>query len=205
MRSTTLAALAASLVVAVASNAAASPEIIRIDWAVTPGQFAPLIPSVPQYGPNVYRHYGKSYVVDPIRLQGGGATLNALAAGETDVSTLSPQALVLGVVNAKLDIKVDRAADIDRGARISQQLLLGPHERGKDDRRPQGKGDCGAGAQFQYRFLAAHGAGARRADGAARLSARRDPVSRLIGGAGISQGGRRGPGPAVERDGGEKS
>ncbi len=106
MRSAKPAALAISLVVAVALNAAAAPEIIRIDWAVTPGQFAPLIPSVPQYGPDVYRHYAKSYVVEPIRLQGGGATLSALAAGETDVSTLSPQTLVLGVVNAKLDIKV---------------------------------------------------------------------------------------------------
>jgi sulfonate transport system substrate-binding protein len=106
MRSTKPAALAASLVLAVALNAAAAPEVIRIDWAVTPGQFAPLIPTVPQYGPNVYRHYGKSYVVDPIRLLGGGASLSALAAGETDVSTLSPQTLVLGVVNAKLDIKV---------------------------------------------------------------------------------------------------
>jgi hypothetical protein len=47
-----------------------------------------------------------SAVIDPIRLLVGGATLSALAAGETDVSTLSPQALVLGVVNAKLDIKV---------------------------------------------------------------------------------------------------
>jgi NitT/TauT family transport system substrate-binding protein len=32
--------------------------------------------------------------------------LTALAAGETDLSTLSPQTLVLGVVNAKLDMRV---------------------------------------------------------------------------------------------------
>ena len=110
MRCRKPAALAASLALAVAvasaAPALAEPQVVRVDWAVTPGQFAPLIPTVPQYGPNVYRHYGKSYVVEPIRLQGGGATLTALAAGETDVSTLSPQTLVLAAVNAKLDIRV---------------------------------------------------------------------------------------------------
>ena len=84
----------------------ADPVKIRADWNITPGQFAPLIPTVPQYAPDVYRHYGKSYVVEPLKMQGGGATLTALAVGETDLSTLSPQALVLGVVNAKLDLRV---------------------------------------------------------------------------------------------------
>ena len=42
-----------------------------------PGHFAPLIPTVPKYNSNVYRHYGKSYVVEPVRLQGGGASLTA--------------------------------------------------------------------------------------------------------------------------------
>jgi len=86
--------------------AGAEPLKIRADWNITPGQFAPLIPTVPQYAPNVYRHYGISYIVEPLKMQGGGATLTALAVGETDLSTLSPQALVLGVTNAKLDLRV---------------------------------------------------------------------------------------------------
>jgi sulfonate transport system substrate-binding protein len=89
-----------------AQPAKADPVKIRADWNIIPGQFAPLIPTVPQYAPDVYRHYGKSYVVEPLHLQGGGATLTALAVGETDLSTLSPQTLVLGVVNAKLDLRV---------------------------------------------------------------------------------------------------
>ena len=92
---------------AVACGAAsAEPVKIRIDWATIPGQFAPLIPTVPQYAPGIYRHYGTSYVVEPIRMQGGGATLTALAAGETDIATLSPQTLVLGVTQAKLEMRV---------------------------------------------------------------------------------------------------
>ena len=89
-----------------AMHASADPVKIRMDWAVTPGQFAPLIPTTPQYGPNVYRHYGQSYVVEPLKMTGGGATLTALATGDTDVSTLSPQTLVLGVTNAKIEMRV---------------------------------------------------------------------------------------------------
>jgi len=107
MRAGKIAAIAAVIAAGFcAPGASADPVKIRLDWSVIPGQFAPLIPTVPDYAPNVYRHYGKSYVVEPIKLKGGGATLQALAVGETDISTLSPQALVLGVVNAKLDMRV---------------------------------------------------------------------------------------------------
>ena len=99
-------AVALPVVAALLGAAKAEPVKIRADWNIIPGQFAPLIPTVPQYGPNVYRHYGKSYVVDPLHMQGGGATLTALAVGDTDLSTLSPQTLVLGVTNAKLDLRV---------------------------------------------------------------------------------------------------
>ncbi|MGH7090353.1 MAG: ABC transporter substrate-binding protein, partial [Stellaceae bacterium] len=71
-----------------------------------PGQFGPLIPTVPRYAPNVFRHYGKSYVVEPLRLAGGGATLTALATDQTDVSTLSPLSLYLAHTQAKVDIRV---------------------------------------------------------------------------------------------------
>ena len=93
-------------VLASGSVSGAEPLKIRADWSVIPGQFAPLIASLPKYAPDVYRHYGKSYVVEPIHMRGGGATLTALASGQTDLSTLSPQSLVLGVVTAKLDLRV---------------------------------------------------------------------------------------------------
>lgn len=108
MKCTKLAAFAAAALAAslVSGAAGADPVKIRADWNIVPGQFAPLIPTLPQYAPGVYRHYGKSYVIEPLHMQGGGATLTALAVGETDLSTLSPQALVLGIVNAKLDLRV---------------------------------------------------------------------------------------------------
>ena len=107
MRHMRLAAFACAFVAIHAVGAAAAePAKIRVDWSTIPGQFAPLIPTVPKYAPNVYRHYGKSYVVEPIRLQGGGASLTALAAGQVDIVTIPPQALVLGVTEAKLEMRV---------------------------------------------------------------------------------------------------
>jgi sulfonate transport system substrate-binding protein len=107
MRHARLAAIACAFAtIQAVGTAGAEPTKIRVDWSTIPGQFAPLIPTVPKYAPNVYRHYGKSYVVEPIRLQGGGASLTALAAGQVDIVTIPPQALVLGVTEAKLDMRV---------------------------------------------------------------------------------------------------
>ena len=90
-----------------ATCAQAEPLKIRMDWGIVPGHFAALIPTVPKYNADVYRHYGKSYIVEPVRLQGGGASLTALAAGELDVAAIvSPQTLFLAVNEAKLDVKV---------------------------------------------------------------------------------------------------
>ena len=51
-------ALAGAVLAAQPGSAAAEPVKIRADWNIIPGQFAPLIPTVPQYAPNVSRHYG---------------------------------------------------------------------------------------------------------------------------------------------------
>jgi sulfonate transport system substrate-binding protein len=82
---------------------AAEPLKIRISWAVAPAHLTPLIPHAPK---DVYRHYGKSYVVEPIHITGSGPALQALAAGELQMGGLSAQALVLGATRAKLDLRV---------------------------------------------------------------------------------------------------
>ena len=90
----------------IAGRAWADPLVIRVSWSVIPGQFAPLIPLMPKYGTDVLQHYGKSYIVEPVRLLGGGASLTALATGDHDLDTSSPPTLVLGVTQAKLDLRV---------------------------------------------------------------------------------------------------
>jgi sulfonate transport system substrate-binding protein len=64
---------------------AANPAKIRIAWSVTPAQLAPIMTEPP----GVAKHAGKSYVLEPIRVPGSGATLTALGAGELDVAPMT--------------------------------------------------------------------------------------------------------------------
>jgi NitT/TauT family transport system substrate-binding protein len=93
---------AAGLAVLSAGSASAEPVKIRISWAVAPAHMTPLLPEAPK---GVYKHWGKSYVVEPIRIAGSGPALQALAAGEIEMGGLSPQSLVLGVARAKVDLQ----------------------------------------------------------------------------------------------------
>ena len=98
-----LVVLIAALLVTGAAHA--EPLKLRIHWAQSPGHWAPMIAAVgDKYG--VHKHYGKSYVVEPIFLSGSGPALQALAAGELDVTGLSPQSFAIGITEAKLDLKV---------------------------------------------------------------------------------------------------
>jgi NitT/TauT family transport system substrate-binding protein len=98
-----LAAVAATLVLPIAADA--QPVKMRIQWSATPGHHTPLMPVLPKYGPDVFKHYGKSYVVEPVFMGGGGAALTALGANEVDLASINPQAFVLGIERAQLDIK----------------------------------------------------------------------------------------------------
>ena len=84
------------------ASAEAQPTKIRIQWVDAPGHTTPLIPEAPK---EIYRHYGKSYVVETIFLAGSGPALTALAANEVDLAGLSAQAIALAVSEAKLDIR----------------------------------------------------------------------------------------------------
>lgn len=81
----------------------ADPVQIRISWAAVPAHLTPLLTHAPK---GVYRHYGKSYTIQPMRVSGSGPALQALAAGEIHIAGASPQALVLGLNRAKLDLRV---------------------------------------------------------------------------------------------------
>jgi NitT/TauT family transport system substrate-binding protein len=90
--------------VAFASQASdAEPLKLRIQWPSFPGHLTPMIPEVPK---EVYRHYGKSYVVEPVSMPGSSQALTALAANELEIAAFTPQALALAVVEAKLDVRI---------------------------------------------------------------------------------------------------
>lgn len=89
------------------ASAQAHPIKIRINWSVTPAHLTPLIPLIPK---NVYRHYGKSYVVKTIKMRGTGPAITALAANDLDVAALSYQGLAVAILNAK--VHVEAIADV---------------------------------------------------------------------------------------------
>jgi NitT/TauT family transport system substrate-binding protein len=77
----------------------AEPLKIRIQYA-TLGQFVPLIPVVPK---ELYKHYGKSYVVEPVFMAGTGPALTAFAAKELELAALNPQTLGNAVASGQLN------------------------------------------------------------------------------------------------------
>ena len=92
--------LAAGFMLGSGHEAQSKPLKIRISWSVTPQHMTPLIPKIPM---EVYRHYGKSYVVKPVRLRGSGATHTALAAKEIDIAGFNFVSFAKGILNAKQD------------------------------------------------------------------------------------------------------
>lgn len=88
------------------SGASAEPVKIRMGYVQLPGHLGPIL--FQDFAPlrAVMKHYGKSYVVDPIRFRGTTPELQALVAGEIDIGTQSPSAFALGIQNAKLEAKV---------------------------------------------------------------------------------------------------
>ncbi|TCT05995.1 ABC transporter substrate-binding protein [Aquabacter spiritensis] len=89
-----------------ATAALADPVKIRIGWATMPGHMIPVLYS----NPSILKHYGKSYVVEPILFRGSTPQITAMAAGEIDMGAFSATSLALAATNAGLDVKV--VADI---------------------------------------------------------------------------------------------
>jgi NitT/TauT family transport system substrate-binding protein len=89
-----------------ASVASAEPVKIRIGWSTMPGHLIPVLYSKPE----ILKHYGKSYVVEPVLFRGSSPQITAMAAGQIEMGAFSAQALALAATNAGMDVKV--VADI---------------------------------------------------------------------------------------------
>ena len=90
----------ALLGLAIALPATAEPVKLRISWSTTPSHITPLLPEIPK---EVYKHWGQSYVIEPVFIAGSGPMLTALAAGETEIAGHGYQSYALSVINAKLE------------------------------------------------------------------------------------------------------
>jgi NitT/TauT family transport system substrate-binding protein len=95
-------ALAAAAAVILAFGANAEPLKVRIQYADPTTHLTPLVPVMPA---GVLRHYGTSYVIDPIFIQGSSPSITALAANELELAALGSQSLAIAVGEAKLDVR----------------------------------------------------------------------------------------------------
>jgi NitT/TauT family transport system substrate-binding protein len=95
-------ALFVTALAVLAASANAEPLKLRISWATTPSQITPILPEIPK---DAYRHWGRSYVVEPVFMAGSGPILPALQTGELEVAGYSYQSYALSVYAAKLDVK----------------------------------------------------------------------------------------------------
>jgi len=90
---------ACALVSAAPSARADDPFTLRAAWAAVPGQLFPVLMQLK----DVLKHYGKSYIVAPIRAPGSGPQTTALATGDINLAYFAPSAFALAIQNAHMD------------------------------------------------------------------------------------------------------
>ncbi|HUK60069.1 MAG TPA: ABC transporter substrate-binding protein [Stellaceae bacterium] len=98
---TTLVALMA--LAFLAHGAAAEPLKIRVAWITVPTSLAPILFAKPELA----RHLGTSYTVEPTRFAGSSQMTTALASGDLDVAELSYSSFAFAVENGHMnDLRV---------------------------------------------------------------------------------------------------
>ncbi len=127
--------IACSLAATLLVNAAAhgEPVKIRISWVAVPNNLPPLFMSKPE----MMKHAGTSYTVDPIRFPGTPQSVAALASGDLDIALLTFSSFPLAIQNAGLqDLRVisDEFIDGFPGYYSAEFLVLkdGPVKTIKD-------------------------------------------------------------------------
>jgi NitT/TauT family transport system substrate-binding protein len=116
-------ALALTLALGLAGNAAAEPLKIRVGWAVVPSQLTSII----FMKKDILKHEGTSYIFEPMKFRGSAPQITALAAGELDLAALAFSSVGLAIQNAHMDdirVVADLYQDGIEGYRTSEYLVL---------------------------------------------------------------------------------
>jgi NitT/TauT family transport system substrate-binding protein len=83
-------------------SASAEPLKVRVGFTDANSHMTPILFQKPE----LLKHNGKSYIVEPIAFTGTSAQISALAAGEVDLASASYPTIPLAVTRAKLDVRV---------------------------------------------------------------------------------------------------
>ena len=96
-------AFAAALGVAMALSAmparAAEPLKVRAGWVVTPATMTPILFA----NKTILRHYGDTYVVEPIHFGSTSPEITALATGDLDIASLAFSSFGAAVLNGHME------------------------------------------------------------------------------------------------------
>jgi sulfonate transport system substrate-binding protein len=85
------------------ASARAEPLKIRVAWITVPTSLAPILFAKPQLA----RHFGASYTVEPLRFNGSSQMTTALASGDLDIAELSYSSFAYAIRNANMgDLRV---------------------------------------------------------------------------------------------------
>jgi sulfonate transport system substrate-binding protein len=80
-------------------TAHADPLTIRSGWVVMTSGYTPIVVEAKDQ----LKHYGSSYVIEPIHFQGSAPSMAALASGGVDIIPIGYSTLLTAVTNAKMD------------------------------------------------------------------------------------------------------
>ena len=82
-----------------ASAAQADPVKLRIGWSDVPSSLTPIL----DVKPDLVRHLGKSYTLEPIHFNGTAPMVTALATGDLDISEMAFGSFGIAIQNAHMD------------------------------------------------------------------------------------------------------
>jgi NitT/TauT family transport system substrate-binding protein len=80
-------------------TARADPLTVRSGWVVMTSGYTPMVLEAKDQ----LKHYGSSYVLEPIHFQGSAPSMAALASGGVDIIPIGYSTLLTAVINAKMD------------------------------------------------------------------------------------------------------
>jgi NitT/TauT family transport system substrate-binding protein len=82
------------------------PYPIRIGWVQTPGHMAPIVEALSKKHPELFKHLGQSYAMQPIHFNGTTPQIQAQAIDDLEIASQAPSALALAITNARLDERI---------------------------------------------------------------------------------------------------
>jgi sulfonate transport system substrate-binding protein len=94
---------AAGLLMLAGAAQAEEPVKIRIGWITVPTSLSPILFAKPELA----KHLGKSYTVEPIRFAGTSPMITALATGDLDIGEMAFASLGFAIQNARMsDLRI---------------------------------------------------------------------------------------------------